>query len=267
LAHQNGIVSSASLMPNGEAFEDAVRIARDTPSLGVGVHLSLVDERCVAPVADLRAMVAEDGRLPPSYIVFARRLLAKRFGVRELRIEIGAQIERVLSAGVHPTHIDSHQHLHMLPGVFEIVVESAIGASIATIRVPLERGGPGPHGPSLRTIQTRILAQMCRARVKQVRKAGLCTADWFWGLAVSGRMSEANLMATLNRLQPGVNEIMCHPGMTFVGPGHHVPGRQERYARWGYSWDDELAALTSEPVRRCIEDSGIRLTSFADAWA
>jgi len=80
-------------------------------------------------------------------------------------------------------------------------------------------------------------------------------------------MSEANLMATLNRLQPGVNEIMCHPGMTFVGPGHHVPGRQERYVRWGYSWDDELAALTSEPVRRYIEDSGIRLTSFADAWA
>jgi chitin disaccharide deacetylase len=263
-AHQNGIVRSASLMPNGQAFEDAVRIAIETPSLGVGVHLSLVDQICVAPPGELRSMVGEDGSLPASYIVFARQFMAKRFGTREVRIEIGSQIEKVLSAGIHPTHIDSHQHLHMLPGIFNIVVESAIGAGIPAIRIPLERGGPAETTcarPTLvRSLQTWMLARICRARLDQVRKAGLHTADWFWGLGVSGRMNEANLMTVLQDLRPGVNEIMCHPGISDSATA-------ERYEGWGYSWEDELAAMTSGSVRRFIDDNDIRPCSFADAWS
>lgn len=246
-------------MPNGQAFEDAVRIARSTPSLGIGIHLSLVGEKCVAPAADLGAMVDQAGSLPFSYTVFARQFMAKRFGTREIRIEIGAQIERVLSAGIHPTHIDSHQHLHMLPGVFEIVIESAVGACIPVMRVPLERGGAGPRGLSLRAFQTWMLSRICRARLDRVRQAGLRTADWFWGLGVSGKMNDANLMATLDRLGPGVNEIMCHPGISDLATA-------ERYEGWGYSWDDELAALTSERVRDYIQANDIRLRSFGDAW-
>ena len=246
-------------MPNGEAFSDAVRIALETPSLGVGVHLSLVGERSVAPIADLRGMVTSDGWLPPSYGVFARQFLGKRFGAREARIEIGAQIERVLSAGIQPTHIDSHQHLHMFPGIFDIVVEAAVGAAIPVIRVPLERGGPGPSGLSMRAIQTWMLSRISRSRLEQVRQAGLHTADWFWGLGVSGQMNETNLMTVLRDLRPGVNEIMCHPGIS-------DPATAERYP-WGYSWDDELAALTSDSIRRFVESNDIRLCSFADAWS
>ncbi len=249
-------------MPNGAAFEDAVRIARETPTLGVGVHLSLVDEKCVAPAGELRSMVSEDGSLPQSYIVFVRQFMAKRFGTREVRVEVGAQIEKVLSAGIHPTHIDSHQHLHMLHGIFEIVLESAIGASIPVIRVPLERGGragTSPRPTLMRALQTWMLSRICRARLDRVRRVGLRTADWFWGLGVSGQMNEANLMATLDRLQPGVNEIMCHPGI-------NDPETAARFEGWGYSWEDELAAMTSDSARKFIESNDIRLASFADAW-
>jgi len=245
-------------MPNGNAFEDAVGTALETPTLGVGIHLCLVGEKCVAPVGDLGGMVTDDGSLPASYTAFARQFLGKRFGAREVRVEIGAQIARVLSAGIAPTHIDSHQHLHMLHGIFEIVVEAALGAGIPVIRVPLERGGPGPRGISARLIGTWVLARICRSRLGQVRRAGLRTADWFWGLGVSGQMNEANLMATLQRLQPGVNEIMCHPGIS-------DPETAQRYP-WGYSWDDELAALQSDSVRLFIGENNIRLASFADAW-
>jgi len=246
-------------MPNGQAFEDAARIALETPSLGTGVHLSLVGEKCVAPAGDLGAMVGDDGALPFSYTTFARQFMAKRFGTREVRTEIGAQIERVLSAGIHPTHIDSHQHLHMMPGLFDIVVEAAIGASIPVIRIPLERGGAGPRGLSMRSLQTWILSRICRSRLAQVRRVGLLTADWFWGLGVSGRMNEANLMETLGLLRPGVNEIMCHPG---IGD----PETAERYEGWGYCWDDELAAVTSDAAKQYVESNNVRLASFADAW-
>ena len=91
-----------------------------------------------------------------------------------------------------------------------------------------------------------------------MRDAGLRTADWFWGLGVSGKMNEANLTDTLTRLHPGINEIMCHPG---IGDAE----TSERY-EWGYSWDDELAALKSDSVKAFVEENGIRLASFADAW-
>ena len=83
-------------------------------------------------------------------------------------------------------------------------------------------------------------------------------ADRFWGLGVSGSMNEGNLARTLERLVPGVNEIMCHPGFS-------DPATCERYP-WNYHWDDESAALQSESVRETIQQRGIRLASFSDAW-
>lgn len=245
-------------MPNGSAFEDAVRIALETPGLGVGIHLSFVGEKCVAPVSDLRGMVSEDGSLPEGYSTFARQLMSKRFGPSEVHTEILAQIDKVLAAGIEPTHIDSHQHLHMLPGIFDVVVNEALNSGVPAIRIPLERGGPGPGGLSMRIIQTWVLSRISRTRLQQVQNAGLHSADWFWGLGVSGQMNEANLLDTLGRLCPGVNEVMCHPG---IGDA----ATRERY-QWGYSWDDELAALTSDAVRSFVEENDIRLASFADAW-
>ena len=114
-------------------------------------------------------------------------------------------------------------------------------------------GEPGCH-----ELRVADLGRVYLFGLGRVRQAGLHTADWFWGLGVSGQMNEANLMETLGRLRPGVNEIMCHPGIS-------DPETAERYP-WGYSWDDELAALTSEHVRQFIESNNIRLASFADAW-
>lgn len=245
-------------MPNGSAFDDAVRIAKENPDLGVGVHLSLVAEKSVAPVGDLNAMVSEDGLLPENYSAFARQFMARRFSQGDVRTEILAQVDKALATGIKFTHIDSHQHLHMLPGIFDMVLREALDAGIPAIRVPLERGGI-VGGGLLRMAQTWVLSRISQSRLRQVRSAGMHSADWFWGLGVSGKMNEANLMDTLGRLCPGVNEIMCHPGIS-------DEATLERY-HWGYSWDDELAALTSEKVRGFIESNDIRLASFADAWS
>jgi chitin disaccharide deacetylase len=239
---REGIVRSTSLMPNGHAFEDAVRHALETPGLGVGVHLTLVGEKCVAPASELGAMVAKDGSLPETYSTFARDFMARRFGVGEVHAEIRAQIDRVLATDIVPTHIDSSQHLHMLPAIFDLVLSEAAGSGIPAVRVSLEAGGPSRGGLIVRLLQTLMLPRIGRMRLLRVRNAGLNVADWFWGLGVP--MNETNLMDTLRGLRPGVNEIMCHPG-----------------AR-----DEELAALTSDSVRAFIEENGIRLASFADAW-
>jgi hopanoid biosynthesis associated protein HpnK len=257
-AFLQGILRSTSLMPNGPAFADAARIVGSTPGLDVGIHLSLVGERCVAPLGQVRGLAGPDGSLPASYASFIKAYALRRFGLRQIRAEIEAQVGRVLDAGIKPTHLDSHQHLHILPGILDIVLDVAKASGIRVVRLPLERGGVGRRLFSLRSLQLGVLSLLCRNAVKKMRRAGMRCADHFWGLGVSGHMSEANLVQILNRLHPGVNEIMCHPGFS-------DPATEKRYP-WGYRWDDEAAALRSDAIRRTVEERHIRLAGFGDAW-
>ncbi len=238
-------------MANGKAFDDAVRIAADKPGLGVGIHVSLVDEQCVARPAQLGGLVDADGRLPKDYHDLLLRWSLGRFNASHIRTEIAAQISRVLEAGIKPTHLDSHQHLHLFPPILTIVLEAAASAKIAVVRLSDDRS-PG------RGFRGEILARLSRRALPRVRVLGIHTVDHFWGLVHSGSMNEAKLLRLLERLKNGVNEIMCHPGFS-------DPPMRQRYP-WRYHWEDETAALTSAQIAGYIRDHRIRLSSFRDAW-
>jgi hopanoid biosynthesis associated protein HpnK len=255
-AYCEGILRSASLMPNGPWFDHAVRIARENPGLGVGIHVSLVDESCIAPAGQLRGLATPDGCLPRSYGAFVKAFLTRKFGVAEVRTEIEAQVARVLATGIAPTHIDFHQHLHILPGVFEVVLTVAQSTGIRVVRVPLDQGRQA--GSVARQVQTRILSFLCVRNAKKLAKVGIKFSHHFHGIWLSGNMNESNLLATLGRLKPGVNEVMMHPGFSDVATA-------ARYD-WAYHWDEEYAALVSKRVRSFIDEHGIRLSNFADAW-
>ena len=253
----HGILRSTSLMPNGAAFDDAVRIAQETPNLGVGIHVSLVGEPCVAPPRELGALVDKDGMLPASYAAFARGYLTRRFTHREIRREVQAQLQRVLDAGIQPTHLDSHQHVHLLPGVFAIAVAAARAANIRVIRVPHERGLP--HRFDARSLQLRALIFLCRRAKLQAQAAGLHVVSQFQGLGVSGALGEAALLHLIGRTRHGVNEIMAHPG--FSDAAQH-----EKYP-WGYDWEAEAQALQAPAVRELVNARGLRLAHFGEIEA
>lgn len=254
-AFHNGILSSTSLMPNGDAFDDAVEMASANPGLGIGIHISLIGERCVAPADNPHGLAGPDGNLPASYSAFVQAYISRRFRMAQVRAEIEAQFERALSTGIPFTHVDSHQHLHMLPSVFDVVLDLARRSGIHTIRIPAERKR---IAPSSRGLQTSILLLLCRLCRRRAAGAGMRVVDHFWGLADSGRMDEAHLTAILKSLRPSVNEIMCHPGLADAET-------KARY-NWGYRWDDEHSALVSPAIRRIVETRGIRLASFGEAW-
>src|SRR5690606_38377434 len=138
-AHRAGIVTSASIMVTGPAFAHAVALAREHPTLDLGVHLTLTELAPLAPTEAVRSLVDETGRFAPHAIAFARRYLRGSVSLSEVRDELDAQIRLARAHGLAISHLDSHQHVHALPGVARVVAELAKTHGIRAVRYPLER--------------------------------------------------------------------------------------------------------------------------------
>jgi chitin disaccharide deacetylase len=225
-AHRNGILTATTLMANGAAFDHAVSLARENPSLDVGCHLVLVQGRSVAdPSRELPATMAE----------LARALLRGKLPVYE---ELLAQVRKIVQAGIRPTHLDTHKHTHLLPPVLEAVA-----------RLAHEFRGA-------RWTKSAVALGMRVTRPGFARALGkLKTTDHFAGFQITGMLKQANLIDILERLPEGLTEFMCHPGKLGPELGAAVTRLKE-------SREIELAALVSPEVRSVIERRGIELVNY-----
>lgn len=172
--HRRGILTSTTLMANGDAFEHAVELARETPTLDIGCHLTLIGGEALT------------GGALPSNIPKLLEVLA--FGRLRVYEEFAAQIGRIQAAGIVPTHLDTHKHTHLAPPVLRAMIRAARELGIPWVRRPL---GMLPFQPSL---------------------AGCRTTDHFTGFRLTGRMGTAEMERAIRRLSPGFTEFMCHPG-------------------------------------------------------
>ena len=245
-AFEHGIVRSTSLMPNGQAFDNAVNLAKEHPELGVGIHISLVDETPISSALN---------SLPDSYKALALCLLTGRIKRRGLAVECRSQIEKILSTGIRPTHLDSHQHVHILPALSSIIVDLAVQYTIPGIRIPLDHSASQLSARGMQIVVSRVLS---RKLSEKAINAGLRIVDRFFGLAESGHVNENVILHTIAKSSNGINELMCHPGFD-------DPQTSGRY-KWGYTWDAEVKALCSERVLEAVRESKITLTSFAQVW-
>ena len=255
-AHQQGVVTSASLIACGRAFHDAVERLRACPELDVGIHLTLVEECAVLPPGDIPSLAGADGHMPASHRQFAERWLTGRIRPRDVRRELEAQVQRVLRAGLAPTHLDSHQHVHCLPGVWPIVVDLAGAHGIPFVRVP--------KFASLRAAARTWTDSVLRAGVSLLAKvhsrrwpATVHRADDVRGTEFSGRMTGDLLLHLLQTVRPGLTELLVHPG-------EGDPDLAQRYGHWrGFDWAGELAAVTDERVRAYCHQGAVLLTRFS----
>ena len=258
IAATQGILTSASLMACGRAFEDAVGEARDLAALGVGVHLTVVGEAPVSEIARVRSLVNVAGRFPRTYRHLVLRWLGRRIILDEVEGEFRSQIERVLGAGIRPTHLDSHQHVHLLPGFLPRVANLAREYRIGAIRCPAERWAEMARvsGPR-RAWEATLLRVLAGARRGWLRRRGIQTTDGVAGITCSGRLTPDRLRAILCRLPAGTTELVCHPGKV-------SPDMRGAYAHWAYRWEDELRALTDPGMRALVEELRIALVTFSD---
>lgn len=267
-AFDAGIVTSASLVAGGSSFASAAAAARARPGLDLGAHLTLVGERPVLDPAQVPSLVAPDGRFPPDAAAFAARYLAGRVRKEELRQELAAQLARIREAGLKVSHLDSHQHLHVLPGLAPLVGDLALSAGIRYLRLPREVAplwrfdrvpSPGrlhPAAPWSRRLQAAVLGACATLAGGAWRRRGLEHPTTFLGFLAGGRLDSAALLTLLDHVGEGVTELMCHPGLGEAARPHH--------AAWGYRWRDELAALTDPQAQRRLAERRIRLLGFGE---
>lgn len=220
-AHREGIVTACSLVASGAAFDDAVARLRDVPSLEIGVHLALVEERPLTQMA-----------MPRKYTSFVPRYLARNISIAAIEGELRAQIERVLATGLRITHLNGHQHLHVLPRIFALVARLAREYGVAYVRIVDD------HGSTSRRIPMNILSTLGR------RARASFTNDRTIGVADAGHL--ANIVPLLDHVQ-GVTELVTHPGVAVSGYD------------WGYAWDEETRALCDPRLREELARRGIRL--------
>lgn len=223
-AHQNGIVTSTTLLVNREippAQVEALKASR----LGVGVHLNLTLGAPVANPKRVPSLVDGEGR-------FVRDALevAARAKIDEARIELGTQIDVFRTImGRFPTHLDTHHHVGRDQPILEVVLDFA-----RALRVP-------------------VRSQNAEVR-SAARRLGLRTPDHFMGESgPEAYWSRERVLERLVALPEGLSEFMTHPGYF---------DDDLAYSRYGRQRETEIQGLTDPEVRQAVQRHGIRLAHF-----
>ncbi len=216
--HAAGVLTSATLMAAGPAFDDAVAVARAHPTLGVGCHIVLTDGTPVSPPESIPSLLGPDGRsFRPSLFDFLQALFRGRIRQDEVAREALAQVEKLQRAGIVVTHFDTHKHTHLFPSIASPLLEVAERTKVRAVRNPFE-----PHwslalnqGSALRRSGVRLLGGL-RSRFvahPQVRSGRVFTTDGTVAISATGQLNSASLAQVLDALPPhGTYELCCHPG-------------------------------------------------------
>lgn len=254
--HSAGVVTSTTLMARAGATDEAVEIARGTPSLGVGCHVVLVDGEPVLSSHQIPTLIeARTGRFPPTLGSFLRRLHAAR--TREIEAEAAAQIESLQNKGLVLTHIDTHKHVHMFPAVLRPVLRAARAAGIRAVRNPFEpvwslHATPG--APWVRRAEVTLLRLLSGKFWQIVAEEGFTTTDGSIGVLATGTLDAATISSLLSALPEGTFELVAHPGYN----DHDLAQIHTRLLASREIEREALATLRNFPEIELISFGGLR---------
>ncbi len=253
-AHRRGIVTAVAVASAGADFEGAVERLREAPGLDVGIHWVLVGERPLSPPEAVPSLLGGGGALLPAAKAFTRRYLLGRLRMSEVEREMRLQLERLLATGLPVVHANSHQHLHLLPRVFEIALRICQEHGIPWVRIPAE---PAAGLGSPRGIEISVLNALGRrARRRIERTSGLSAPDATVGVLDAGRLHFEQLVRALLQVR-GTSELVCHPGLREADLALSYD--------WDYGWEEETQALCDPRLSPFLREAGIELTSFSRA--
>jgi hopanoid biosynthesis associated protein HpnK len=266
-AHTRGIVTASTLMANGRAFEDAVRLAATVPDLSVGCHVVLIDGEPVLDAERLPSLTethSSGPRFRDGIKSFAARALAGRLDPHQIEAETSAQIRKLQSAGINVSHLDTHKHTHLFPAVLRPLLRAARARGVHAIRNPFGPRKPLKSStlltrPSLwtRYAEVRILRTLAANFRDTAKREGLVTPDGTLGIVVTGALDEKLFRAIAAAIPEGTWEFVCHPG-------YNDDDLKSAKTRLRQSRETELRVLTMPEARQLLLDQGIALISYRE---
>jgi chitin disaccharide deacetylase len=255
-AAQTGVLTAASLMVAAPAAAEAVRLARELPQLCVGLHLVLTDGWPVLSHSEIPELVGEDGRFADQMVLDSFRYCASARMRSQLRAEIRAQFEVFARSGLRLDHVNTHKHFHLHPGILSEILVIGRDFGMSALRVPDEPLWFSRSQGLAQGLTAPLLSPWAGLMRRRLRRRGLVCNDRVFGMACSGDLNEARLLAILGRLPQGVTEIYLHPAIRTEDP--LTPSMQN------YRHADELAALLSPRVRAAVAASNAICGGYAD---
>jgi chitin disaccharide deacetylase len=247
-AHREGILTTASLMVNEPACEEAVALARETPTLGVGLHLTLLCGHAALAPAQIPGLVNANGEFPNNPAGAGFRYFFQR-GLREpLRREIHAQFQKFRATRLPLDHVNGHLHLHLHPTVFRILMADAGPLGIKRLRLTFDpfclnlRAASGHL--AYRALHVAIFHPLSARARPALAQRGIRHTEAVFGLLQNARVDEAYVSRLLPQLPAGDSELYSHPSLD--------------------EFKHEFAALISASVREQVRKLGIKLIRYQD---
>lgn len=248
---RNGIVTATGLFANAEHFDKHVSWLQDFQELDLGVHLNLT-ERAPLTSGMQKKLAKWNGRFPDKFTM-AKTVMTGFLKTENVLAEWRAQIERCLEKGLILRFLNSHEHIHMLPALFQVTKALAKEYNIVHVRFP--KSDPY-HGWSISSIVRNTLINMLGTFDRRYLTNDAVN---FIGMGQSGRLSLAYLKNILPRLKPGhVYELMCHPG--YYDADEIKDSRLVDY----HDWEGEFNVLNNTTFKELCHNYGIQFIGYKD---
>ena len=260
--HARGVVTSTTLMANAPAFISATQLLSAAPNLSVGCHVVLIDGRPLQDPARVRTLMDGDSRFRDSLGRFAFDALRGTIREEHIYDEAVAQFAKLKSAGITPTHFDTHKHVHMFPSVLKPLLKAAHDSGIRAVRNPFVPLRPLAFAhlarrPKLwtRYSEVSVLRRYREDFRRAVTDAGMISPDGSFGIVVTGVLDQKLFEAIIGCIPEGTWEFVCHPGYLDTD-------LFETRTRLRQSRETELQVLTSQEAREALHKNGIELISY-----
>ena len=251
-AHEEGILTSTSLMVTGDAAQNAIALAKNHPHLAVGLHLVLVCGKSVLPPAQIPHLVDSQGNFSDNPTQAGLNYQFNQATRAELRLEIAAQLEKFRDSGLNLSHVDGHLHLHVHPVILNILTEFAAEFQIKFIRLPSEELTKNlkidRRNLLIKIVWSIVFGQLRNYGESLLKAHNIKFADRVYGLLQTGNVSEEYLLSLIPQIEAELVEIYAHP--TSVN------------TKINNSGEIELAALLSERVREILSIKGFELSNY-----
>jgi hopanoid biosynthesis associated protein HpnK len=247
-AHRDGILTTASLMVNEPAFGEAVELAKENPTLGIGLHLTLLCGHSALSGAQIPGLVNERQEFGDRPVNVGFRYFFQPQLREQLRREIHAQFEKFRTTGLTLDHVNGHLHLHLHPVVFRILMQDADALGIRHLRLTREPFWLDAYlasgNPLYRSSHAAIYFCLSWMAQSRLRQRGIRHTERVFGLLQNARVNESYVLKLLPVLPPGDSELYSHPSLD--------------------EFKHEFDALVSPAVKQLVRDQNIELIRYQD---